>query len=318
MLLGLALPIRIPVTIGSQDGNLLVPLYVVILLGLVAWIWGRVRAGASRAPAPEGPPALNVPLAAFVGFLLVSTLWSADPAEAAEKAVVLLHPLHPALRPDRGLVAARRGRWPRWPSRRSRARPCAGLVGLWQYASHEIWWNETLQQANVYSRFFRVNGIFFDPNILGRYLVVGILVVPRARLGAHPRPASWCCSRRPRRSWRARLVVTFSRSSALMLMVGLVLLAVRAVRARGGRWSAGAVLLVLGRAASRSPPAATCATPLTDSDRLERVSEGRFDLMRAGSTIWREEPGGRRRAWAASRRASRRRSRPWSSAACAW
>ena len=48
-------------------------------------------------------------------------------------------------------------------------------MALWQYATDEIWWNETLQQANVYSRFFRVNGIFFDPNILGRYLVIGIL-----------------------------------------------------------------------------------------------------------------------------------------------
>ena len=43
MLLGIALPIRIPVTFGSQEGNLLVPLYGVILLGLIAFVWGRVR-----------------------------------------------------------------------------------------------------------------------------------------------------------------------------------------------------------------------------------------------------------------------------------
>ena len=52
----------------------------------------------------------------------------------------------------------------------------AAIVGLWQCTAEDIWWNQTLHQANVYSRFFRVNGIFFDPNILGRYLVVGILI----------------------------------------------------------------------------------------------------------------------------------------------
>ncbi len=139
----------------------------------------RVRLGPDPrphrpAPAPDGPAALNVPLAALVAFFLVSTLWSADPEEAAVKAGFFYLPFVVLYL----LVLA----W--WP----RARALAALavttlagaviaagVGLWQYATGEIWWNETLQQANVYSRFFRVNGIFFDPNILGRYLVIGIL-----------------------------------------------------------------------------------------------------------------------------------------------
>ena len=54
VLLGIALPIRIPVSLGSQEGNLLVPLYAVILLGLVAWIWGRVAR--PHRPARAGGP----------------------------------------------------------------------------------------------------------------------------------------------------------------------------------------------------------------------------------------------------------------------
>ncbi len=84
------------------------------------------------------------------------------------------------------------------------------------------------------------------------------------------------------------LVVTYSRSSALMLMVGLVLLAIRAFGPRRAL-VAGAVLVVLagGIAIATSGPVRHA---LTDSNRLERVSEGRFDLMRGGLTIWREEP----------------------------
>lgn len=285
VLLGLALPIRIPVTIGKTDGNLLVPLYVVILLGLAAWVWGRWR-GRIAAPAQEGPAALNWPLAAFVGFLLVSSLWSADPAEAAKKAVFFYIPFT--------LLYVITVAW--WPRARALAAlaittiagaTVAGLVGLWQYASHDIWWNQTLIQANVYSRFFRVNGIFFDPNILGRYLVVGILVcIALAWVRTATRELVLLAALAA--VMAGALVVTYSRSSALMLMVGLVLLAIRAFGPRRAL-VAGAVLVVLagGIAIATSGPVRHA---LTDSDRLERVSEGRFDLMRGGLTIWREEP----------------------------
>ena len=56
---------------------------------------------------------------------------------------------------------------------------------------------DALQQANVYSRFFRVNGIFFDPNILGRYLALAILAAPGAGLGAAPPAGAGGASRWP-------------------------------------------------------------------------------------------------------------------------
>ena len=43
VLLGVALPIRLPISVGSLEANLLLPLYAVILLGVVAWVWARVR-----------------------------------------------------------------------------------------------------------------------------------------------------------------------------------------------------------------------------------------------------------------------------------
>lgn len=285
VLLGLALPIRTPVSFGSQDASLLVPLYAVVLLGLAAFAWGRIR-GRIELPAPEGPAALNVPLAALVAFFLVSTLWSADPEEAAVKAGFFYLPFTVLYL----LVLA----W--WPRARALAAlavttiaggAIAAAVALWQYGTQEIWWNETLQQANVYSRFFRVNGIFFDPNILGRYLAIGIMAA-LALAWVRRRPPELAALAAAVALMAAGLVVTFSRSSALMLMVGLALLAVRAVGLRRTAIGGVALLIVLGGATIAASDNVRRA--VTDSDRLERVSEGRFDLAEGGFEIWREEP----------------------------
>ena len=285
VLLGVAAPIRIPVSIGGQDANLLVPLYAVISLGLVAWIWGRIR-GRVPAPAGEAPAVLTLPLAAFIAFLLVSTLWSADPTEAAKKAAFFYIPFLVLF----VLVVA----W--WPYARALAAlawttvigaTIAGLVGLYQYATHEIWWNQTLKAANVYGRFFRVNGIFYDPNILGRYVVMGILVCLAL---------AWVRTRRAELAGLAvavlvmtgALATTFSRSSALMLMLGLVMLATRAVGKKRALIAGAALLIVAGGGAYAT--SSNVRHALTSSHRLERVSEGRFDLMKGGLTIWRDRP----------------------------
>ena len=285
VLVGLTLPIRIPISIGGSDGNLLVPLYAVIVLGVAAWVWGRVR-GRVAAPAGEGSAAVALPLTAFVAFLLVSTLWSADPAEAAKKAAFFIIPFV--------LLYALSIAW--WPHARAIAALAVttiagGVVaagtGLWQYQTGEIWWNETLSDANVYGRFFRVNGIFFDPNILGRYAVIGILVCV-ALAWVRRRPLELTGLAVATLVMTAGLAATFSRSSALMLMVGLVILGARAVGLLRAAIAGGVLLIVAGGAAYLSSDNVRRAA--TDGDRLERVSEGRFDLMRGGLTIWREHP----------------------------
>ena len=285
VLLGIALPIRTPVTIGSQEANLLVPLYAVIVLGLIAWVWGRAR-GHIATPALEGPWMLTVPLAAFTAYVLVSTLWSADTSEAAIKASCFFIPFVLLY----ALVVA----W--WSRARALAALAvvtvaggviAALVALDQYATKDIWWNATLQQANVYSRFFRVNGIFFDPNILGRYLAVAIMVclalawVRRSRIELIGLATAVVLM-------TAGLAVTFSRSSALMLMLGVALLAGRAIGAWRAALTGLVLLLVAGGLATAT--SGNVRHALTNQNRLERVSEGRFDLMKGGLEIWRDDP----------------------------
>ena len=288
LLVALSLPIRIPVPVGEnaqgEDPKLLVPLYAVLLLGLAAWAWGRIR---GRLPSdPEGPRAIDLPLAAFLGFTLVSTLWSSDGTQAAVKAVFFYLPFVLLYL----LVVAW---WSRAPALRVLAVTTVGMavpvavLALGQYVTRDIYWNHRLQQSNVYSRFFRVNGIFYDPNILGRYLVLALLICV----------AYAFVTKRPRVLWvlagsaavlAAGLVVTFSRSSALGLMAGLVLLAWRAYGWKRTVAVGGAVLVVLAAAAILRSPNVRDA--VTSKSRLERVSEGRFDLVKGGLQIWRDKP----------------------------
>ena len=144
-----------------------------------------------------------------------------------------------------------------------------------QYAAHEIFWNHRLQQANVYSRFFRANGIFYDPNILGRYLVLALLIV-LAYAYVTDRGRDLLILGAVAIVLGAGLFVTFSRSSALGLMVGVALLALRAYGWRRTLIVGGAVLIVLGGAAVLK--SGNVRHALTSSHRLERISEGRFDL----------------------------------------
>jgi putative inorganic carbon (hco3(-)) transporter len=283
-LLGLCLPLRIPVPIGGDQRNLLLPLYLVIIAGVAAWVVARLLGRAGVADDPRTP--LDIPLAVFFAFAAASTLWSADAKEATVKLVFFYIPF--------ALLFVAVVAW--WPRARALAALAASTVVLAtgiaalavvQYETRWIFWNDRLETANFYSHFFRANGIFFDPNILGRYLVVAIVAVvafawlrPRATtfLAAAPVIVVLC----------AGLAVSFSRSSCLMLMVGMAMLAARAFGVRRTATVGVVVAVALGGAAVVA--SSTIRGVLTDSSKLENVSEGRFDLIRGGLEIWRTAP----------------------------
>jgi O-antigen ligase len=282
--LAVALPIRLPIAIGGESAKLLIPLYGVIAVGIAALALMRLRNDEFDVDSPA--PLVDVLIGALAAFLVLSELWSADRDEGAVKIVFFYIPFVLAYL----LVIAL---WQRAPAMRILATTTiaiavpVALLAVWQYAVRGIFWNETLIQANVYSRFYRVNSIFFDPNILGRYLVLAVVACIAL---------AWV-SRDPRTLWLltgvsvvllAGLFVTFSRSSALMLMVAIAVLAWRAFGARR-TVAAAAVLLVLfaGLSFATSKQIRRAAT---SADRLEQISEGRFDLVRGGVEIWQDHP----------------------------
>lgn len=285
--LTIALPIRIPVPIGGASRDLLIPLYVIGACGILGFVWGRLRGRFSASDEPH--TALDLPIAAFICFTLISMWWTIDTKDAAIQIVFFYLPF-PLL--FLTVVA-----W--WASIRSALPILAGVtiafatgiaaLALIQYETHWIFWNAKLQQDDIYSQFFRVNGIFFDPNIMGRYLAAGILAA-LAWVWLRPGKRELIIGTAAVVIMSGGVLVSFSRSSCLMLMVGIVLLAWRAYGARRTLAVGGIAFVILAGGAIASSHNIRHA--LTSSHRLSTVSEGRFSLMSGGVKIWRKEPIG--------------------------
>ena len=165
------LPARIPVQLGDEEANLLLPLYVVVSSLAVALGWQLVVRHDDR-ERELGPIAL--PLAAFVAWTGLTLLWSVDVREGAIFVGAFLLPF--------GLLAlgfARlpwRGRFMTWLWTGLVGTALAyASIGAYQWATRDVFWNPKVIVGNAYAPFFRVNSIFWDPSIYGRYLTVGIL-----------------------------------------------------------------------------------------------------------------------------------------------
>ncbi len=290
LLLGIALPVRIPVSLGGADANLLLPLYAVIVLGLGVWGWlARHDTGAAgeRGSLRWRSTPLDLPLLLFVGFTLISLLWTSDVSESAVKITFFWIPFTLLY-----VVAAalwRNGRALRVLALTTMAMAVpVSLLALGEYASRQVLWNHRLEQANVYSRFFRVNAIFYDPNILGRYLALALVItVAVAWIHRASTRALILCGGAAA-IYSAALIVTFSRSSALMLMVGLLILSLRMFGMRRTLAVAGCMAVV--GAAGAILASGQVRSALTSSARLQKVSEGRFELVSGGVDLWKEHP----------------------------
>lgn len=278
--LALALPVRVPLPLGGgESSNLLLPLYLVIAVGLALWLM-EVRGEV----APRS--ALDIPLGLFVALSLTSVLWSSASSEAATKVAFFYLPFALLfLLVSRMWNRARALRILAWTT--ALGSLAVAIIALAQFETREVFWNATLQQGHAYSRFFRVNSIFYDPNILGRFLALSILGAvaaglwwrtPKVLLGV----GAFCLVE------MLALAVSVSRSSALQLMLGLTLLAARAYRPKRVLAVLAALLLVGGAVAAGGSK--NVRRVVTDPQYLSHVSEGRFELVKGGLEIWRTAP----------------------------
>jgi putative inorganic carbon (HCO3(-)) transporter len=228
------IPIRIPIDIGDEDANLLLPLYAVVASLALALAWQLLR-GDERSR-ELGP--LAWALAAVVAWTGLALLWSDDLREGAIFLAAFVLPF--------GLLAVGFARLPfnrrallgLYGALVATALAYAG-VGLYQWATREVFWNPKLRVDNAYAPFFRVNSVFWDPSIYGRYLVVAILAtLALVLLGVRERllaagiaaiAAIW-----------VGLLFSFSQSSFAALIAGTL-----AAAAVIWRWRAAATLAVL-------------------------------------------------------------------------
>ena len=275
-------PIRLPVDVGTEDANLLLPLYVVIGSLAVALGWSLVR-GDERVR-ELGP--IAIPLAAVVAWTGIALLWTDDLRQGAIFLAAFVLPF--------GLLAVGIARLP-WDRRAlfvlfgalvATALVYAG-VGLYQWATREVFWNPKLKVDNAYAPFFRVNSVFWDPSIYGRYLVVAILAtLVLVLLGLRERliaaaviviAALW-----------TGLLFSFSQSSFAALIAGTF-----AAAAIVWRWRAaaaiGLVAAVLVTVGFATPQVRNSLLDESKSG-LDKVTSGRAALVSNGLEIAADHP----------------------------
>lgn len=311
-----ALPFRVPLHAGGDTANLLVPLYLVIAGGVISAALSGWRDGGGvplRKPAlgrPEGSspgsahkfspgdpatvpptpsarlePARLLPwvLAGVVVLYALQTLYSPDFSKSLQNVCFFFVPF--------SLVYAllRDVEWDRkllklvlWVLAVEAV--AFVVIGSVEYLSRELFWNDQVIRSNEFHTYFRVNSIFWDPNIYGRYLALVIVVAMSALLWAKERRTLGLLTGLVAVLWLG-LVPTFSQSSFAALLAGLAVLA--ALR-WSWRWTlaavgAGAVLAVVivlfaGGISKLSP------------DRFNVDTGGRANLVSGGTDLFAQRP----------------------------
>lgn len=290
------LAFRIPVELGGETSNLLIPLYLVIAAGAVAtalatWKQSRDaldsslhRRGASAAASFRefGARALPWLLAGFLILYALQSAYSSDLSKATETVSFFFVPFAVLL----ALLLD-----VRWTPRLLTALLVLVVteallftgVGLWQYAARDLFWNPTVIAGNEVHTYFRVNSVFWDPNLFGRYLALAVLATA----------AYMVCTRRSDRALGAAaacvvllvgLTISFSQSSIFALLAGLVALValrwgVRWALGIGGATAIAALALVL-----------LAGVEPTSERSLEVRSSGRVTLVRGGLELAGDRP----------------------------
>jgi hypothetical protein len=219
-----ALPFRVPLHSGGDTANLLVPLYLVIAGGVLA-VAARDWRSRPAGPATAGGALTWLPrvLAAVVLLYAVQTLYSEDFSKGLQNTCFFFVPFSLVY----GLL--RDVTWDRklltlvlWVIGIEAV--CFVLVGSVEFVSKSLFWNDQVIRSNEFHTYFRVNSVFWDPNIYGRYLALVTVVAMSALLWARERKTLALLTALIAVLWIG-LVPTFSQSSFAALLAGLVVLA---------------------------------------------------------------------------------------------
>jgi len=291
------LPFRVPLHAGGESANLLVPLYLVIAGGVAAALWRDWTAaragGADLGDHPDrgggtksatGPARWLPPILAVVVVLYaVQTWYSADFSKGLQNVCFFLVPFTVAfallqdVRWDRRLL-----KWVLIVVGVEAA--LFVLIGSVEYVTRGLFWNDQIIRSNEFHTYFRVNSVFWDPNIYGRYLALVTVIATAAMLWARTRNVFWLLSGLILVLWLG-LVPTFSQSSFLALLAGLAMLA--AIR-WSWRWTLGVV--VVGAIGAILVVLLVGGSGKITPDRLNVDLSGRGSLISGGVDLFGERP----------------------------
>jgi len=273
----------VPVRVGFLGHSLLVPLYAVALGAAGCLLWELVE-GDDRT---RELGIVAWPLALYLIWIGLSVLWSVNVHAAAIDLLAFYVPFT--------IIAISIARLP-WVASRVRILYCElvamalvfAAVGFYQYETRTIFQNAKLNQINIFDALFRVNSVFFDPSIYGRFLVIAlvagaVLIVrggPSLRLGLATLAFIAVV-------WLG-LLISFSQSSFAALLV-----AVLALSAVAWRWKSlfalAAVLVVVAAVAATQPRLMHALRRHTTSG-LNHATSGRATLIAVGIKIAKANP----------------------------
>ncbi len=282
-----ALPFRIPIDAGGESSNLLVPLYLVIAAGVALELRAARRPGGDPGRGAPSGAARWLALALAVSLVLyaVQTAYSSDVSRAVQNLAFFLVPFAVMF------VLLREADWtPRLLRGALILVAVEALVfaaiGIVQHETHEILWNSKLMRSNDFDLYFRVNSLFWDSNIYGRYL--GLAIV----LGAAV--LVWVRDRRTLALGALGLAIvfgglafSFSQTSFLALLAGLGVLSAL-------RWSwrrtlaAGVGLAIAGAALFSFTDVLTIDSQ--SGGKLEQTTSGRSRLASGGLDLVKDRP----------------------------
>ncbi len=313
-----ALPFRLPISTGGTTSNLLIPLYLVVAGGVLAKIVPALLSGPSQESFPSQASSQDQAsfqgLAPFPGranssrrlvwrmtstrgleWLLVASVllygaqacYSKDFSKALENVVFFYVPF--------GLLF-KLLREVRWTKRTLAAcfLTVVGLavlfagVGFIEYHRKQLFLNPKVVAANQYDNYFRVNSLFFDPSIYGRFLALVMLAVTTVVL--------WSARRRNVLLGAATLVwlwggliTSFSQSSIAALLLGLAVLA-------AWRWDLRSTLYVSGALAAIALVVVFTAPPglhiglSGEGGSASNATNGRTKLIEGGLSLFANRP----------------------------
>ena len=272
-----ALPFRVRLDVaGGEAVNLLVPLYAVIGAGVLATAVATLRGQTllRRLPKP-----LVLGLVVVIGVYALQTIYSDDVGFAARNVGFFLVPFTVLF----SLLAE--ATWDRRLLRLGFVVVVAeglifALIGIGQFADQQIFWNDKLEASNDFHFYFRVNSVFWDPNIYGRYLMLSILVAATVLL--------WADDRRLAFGMVGALAVTFggllfgfSQTTFISLFIGLAVLAAL-------RWSVRWALVATPAVAAVVIGVLTIGGGSGESTRT--VTEGHSSLVEGGVELAERRP----------------------------
>ena len=272
----------IPFRIHFLHHQLLVALYAVALGAAALLLWQLVE-GDDRS---RELGIASWPLALYLGWIGLSVEWTVGLHAAVIDLLAFYIPFT--------IIALSIARLP-W--RPSRVRFLYGelavmalifaAVGFYQYETRSIFQNSKVEISNTYSALFRVNSVFFDPSIYGRFLVIAL--IPTAVLIVRGRFGRWGFAALAGAAvvWLG-LLISFSQSSFAALLVAVFLLSAVVWRWRS-LFALAAVVVVAGGIAVTQPKLMHALRHHTTSG-LNGATSGRASLVANGIRIAKAHP----------------------------